>query len=55
MRDRKRTTTFFDLDFSIRKKNYFMRSDFGDFRAAFFDLAFSIATSYRNGSDFRSD
>ena len=30
-----------------------MRSDFDDFRAAFFDLAFSIATSYRNGGDFR--
>ena len=32
-----------------------MRSDFGDFRAAFFDLVFSIATSYRNGGDFRSE
>ena len=32
-----------------------MRSDFDDFRAAFFDLAFSIATSYRNGGDFRSE
>ena len=32
-----------------------MRLDFDDFRAAFFDLAFSIATSYRNGGDFRSD
>ena len=32
-----------------------MRSDFGDFRAAVFDLAFSIATSYRNGDDFRSE
>ena len=32
-----------------------MRSDFGDFRAAFFDLALSIATSYRNGGGFRSE
>ena len=46
---------FFDLDFSIRKKSYLMQSDFGDFRVAFFDLAFSIATSYRNGGDFRSE
>ena len=53
--DRKRKTAFFDLDFSIRKKSYLMRSNFGDFRAAFFDLAFSIATSYRNGGDFRSE
>ena len=37
------------------KKSYLMRSDFGDFRAAFFDLAFSIATSYINGGDFRSE
>ena len=42
--DRKRKTAlFFDPDFSIRRK-----MDFDDFRAAaFFDLAFSIATSYR--------
>ena len=32
-----------------------MRSDFDDFRAVFFDLAFSFATSYRNGDDFRSE
>ena len=32
-----------------------MRSDFDDFRATFFDLAFSIATSYINGCDFRSE
>ena len=32
-----------------------MRSDFDDFRAEFFDLAFSIATSYRNGGDFRPE
>ena len=32
-----------------------MRSDFDDFRVAFFDQAFSIAASYRNGGDFRSD
>ena len=41
--------------FRSKKKNCLMRSDFGDFRAAFFDLAFSIATSYRNGGDFRSE
>ena len=41
--------------FRSEVKNYQMRSDFGDFRAAFFDLAFSIATSYRNGGDFRSE
>ena len=55
MRDRKRKTAFFDLDFSSEEKSYFMRSDFDDFRAAFFDLPFSIATSYRNGGDFRSE
>ena len=32
-----------------------MRSDFDDFRAAFFDLVPSIATSYRNGGDFQSE
>ena len=32
-----------------------MRSDFDDFRAAFFDQAFLIATPYRNGGDFRSE
>ena len=32
-----------------------MRSDFDDFRVAFFDLAFSIATSYRSEGDFRSE
>ena len=41
--------------FRSEEKSYLMRSDFGDFRAAFFDLAFSIATSYRNGGDFRSE
>ena len=41
--------------FRSEKKSYLMRSDFGDFRAVFFDLAFSIATSYRNGGDFRSE
>ena len=29
-----------------------MRSDFDDFRAAFFDLAFSIATLYRRWGSF---
>ena len=43
-RDRTRKTAFFDLD-----------SDFDEFRAAFFDLAFSITTSYRNGGNFRSE
>ena len=32
-----------------------MRSDFDDFRAAFLDPAFSIATSNRKGGDFRSE
>ena len=40
--------------FLSEEKSYLMRSDFGDFRATFFDLAFSIATSYRNEGDFRS-
>ena len=31
-----------------------MRPDFGDFRAAFFDLAFSFTPSHGNGADFRS-
>ena len=41
--------------FRSEEKSYLMRSDFDDFRAAFFDLAFSIATSHRNGGDFRSE
>ena len=32
-----------------------MRSDFDNFRAVFFDPAFSIATSHRNGVDFQSE
>ena len=32
-----------------------MRSDFDDFRAVFFDLGSSIATSYRNRGDFQSE
>ena len=36
-------------------RNGLMRSNFDDFRAAFFDLAFSIATLCRNGSHFRSE
>ena len=56
MRDRKRRSKtkngVFRSGFFDQKKKFLMRSDFGDFRAAFFDLAFSIATSYRNGGDF---
>ena len=60
MRDRKRRSktkngVFRSGFFDQKRKSYLMRSDFGDFRAAFFDLAFSIATSYRNGGDFRSE
>ena len=60
MRDRKRRSktkngVFRSGFFDPKRKSYLMRSDFGDFRAAFFDLAFSIATSYRNGGDFRSE
>ena len=29
-----------------------MRPDFGDFRAAFFDLAFSFTPSHGNGAEF---
>ena len=55
--DRKRKMAFFGLDLVYRseEKSYLLRSDLDDFRAAFFDLAFSIATSYRNGGDFRSE
>ena len=55
MRDRKRRSKTENGIFQSEEKYYFMRSDFDDFRAAFFDLAFSIATAYRNGGDFRSD
>ena len=61
MRDRKRRSkTKNGIYFSIwmfrseeKKLSYAM--GFRGFRAAFFDLAFSIATSYRNGGDFRSE
>ena len=57
MRDRKRRSktkngVFRSGLFDQKKKRYLTRSDFGDFRAAFFDLAFSIAISYRNGGGF---
>ena len=37
--------------FRSEEKKHLLRSDFGDFRAAVFDLAFPIATSFRNGGD----
>ena len=58
MRDRKRRSKtkngIFRSGFFYQKKKA-MRSDFDDFRAVSFDLAYSIATSYRNGSGFRSE
>ena len=41
--------------FLSEEKIYLMLSDFDDFRATFFDLAFSITTSYRNGGELRSE
>ena len=41
--------------FRSEEKSYLMGSDFDDFRTAFFDLAFSITTPYRNGGHFRSE
>ena len=62
MRDRKRRSKtenvifhFSIWTFRAEEKNYLMRSDFDDFREVFFVLAFSIATLYRNGGDFRSE
>ena len=55
MRDRKRRSKTENGIFPTEEKGYLMRPDIDDFRAAFFNPAFSIATSYRNGGDFRSE
>ena len=48
------TTAYFDLGFSIGRKCFIMGPDFGDFRAAIFDLACSTATSFKKGGHFLS-
>ena len=62
MGDQKRTSQtdngvfFKNLDFPIRRKKLSYGIGLCDiFRAAFFDLAFSITTSYRNGIHFQSE